>query len=54
MANPIANLHMDLTTYGVSIKATNTLIINNESLASILDFGFLDGGDNDVTAMSSH
>ena len=53
MADPIAYLHMVLTTYGVSVEATRTLIINNESLTLIADFGFLDGGDDDVTAMSS-
>ena len=45
---------MVLTTYGVSVKATRTLIINNESLTSITEFGFLDGGDDDITTMSSH
>ena len=54
MADPIADLHMVLTTYGLSIKATRTLIIKNESLTSIADFGFFDGGDDDVTAISSH
>ena len=53
MADSIADLHMVLTTFGVSSKATCTLIINNESLTLIADFGFLDGGDDDVTAMSS-
>ena len=53
MANPISDLHMVLTTCGVSVGSTRTLIINNESLTSIADFGFLDGGDNDVTVMSS-
>ena len=52
MADPIADLHMVLTTCGVSVKATCTLIINNESLTLIVDFGFLDGGDDDVTKMS--
>ena len=54
MADPIDDLHMVLTTCGVDVDATRTLIINNESLTSIADFGFLDGGDDDVTAMSSH
>ena len=54
MADPIANIHMVLTTCGVSVEATRTLIINNKYLTSIADFGFLDGGDNEVTAMSSH
>ena len=53
MADPIANLHMVLKTCGVSFDATRTLIINNKSLTLIADFGFLDGGDDDVTAMSS-
>ena len=53
MAGPIADLHMVLTTCGVSGDATRTLIINNESLTLIADFGFLDGCDDDVTAMSS-
>ena len=53
MSNPIADLHMVLTTFCVSVKATRTLTINNESLTSITDFGFLDGGNDDVTAMSS-
>ena len=52
MANPIANLHMVLTTCGASVEAMRTLIINNKSLTSIVDFGFLDGGDDDVTTMS--
>ena len=54
MADPISNLHMVLTTCGVSFEAMRALIINNESLTSIADFGFLDGGNDDVTAMSSH
>ena len=53
MADPMADLHMVLTTCGVSFDATCTLIINNESLTSIADFVFLDSGDDDVTAMSS-
>ena len=53
MADPIADLHMVVTTCVVNIDATRTLIINNESLTSIADFGFLDGGDDDVTAISS-
>ena len=32
MADHIADLHMVLTTSGVSVEATRTLIINNESL----------------------
>ena len=52
MANHIANIRMVLTTCGVSVKATRTLIINNESLTSIAKFGFLDGGGDDVNAMS--
>ena len=51
MANHIADLHMVHTTCGVIIDSTRTLIINNEYLTSIVDFGFLDGGDDDVTAM---
>ena len=43
---------MVLTTYVVSVESTHTLIINNESLTLITDFGFLDGGDDGVTAMS--
>ena len=53
MANPIYNLHMVLTTCDVSVEAMRTLIINNESLTSIVDLGFLGGGDDDVTAISS-
>ena len=53
MADPISDLHMVLTTCGVDVDATRTLIINNESLSLIADFGFLDGGDDDVTAMST-
>ena len=53
MADSIAGLHMVLTTCAVSVDATSTLIINNESLTLIVYFGFLDGGDNDFTAMSS-
>ena len=52
MADPIENLHLVLTACGVSVKAMRTLIINNKSLTSIADFGFLDGGDNEVIAMS--
>ena len=54
MADPIADIHMVLTTCGVSVEAKHTLIVNNKSLASIVDFGFLDGGNNEVTAKSSH
>ena len=54
MAHHIADLDMVLTTCGVSVEATCTFIINKKSLTSIADFGFLDGGDNDVTAMLSH
>ena len=54
MTDPIANLHMVLTACSVSVNTISTLIINNQSLTSIVDFGFLDGGDDDVTAMSSH
>ena len=53
MADPIADLHMVVTTCVVNIDATRTFIINNESLTSIEDFGFLDGGDDDVTAILS-
>ena len=53
MSNHIANIHMVLTICGVIVKAARTLIINNKSLTSIADFGFLGGGDDDVTAMSS-
>ena len=52
MADPIADLHMVHATCDVSVDATRTLTINNKSLTSIADFGFLGGGDNDVTAMS--
>ena len=52
MANPIADLCMVLTSCGVSVEATRTLIINNKSITSIADFRFLDGSDDDVTAMS--
>ena len=38
----------------MSVEATRTLIINIKSLTLITDFGFLDGGNDDVTAMSSH
>ena len=54
MVDPVDNLRMVLTTCGVSVEATRTLIINNESLTLIADFGFLDGGDDDNTAMLSH
>ena len=54
MADTIADIHMVLITCGVSVDATHTLIINNESLTLIADFGFLDGGKYYVTAMSSH
>ena len=40
MADPIADLHMVLTTCVVSVEATHTLIINNKSLTSIADFNF--------------
>ena len=53
MADTIAYIHMVLITCGVSAKETRTLIINNKSLTLISDFGFLDGGDDAVTAMSS-
>ena len=53
MADPIVDLHMVLTTCGVSVEATRTLIIKNESLTSDADFGFFDGGNDDITAMSS-
>ena len=53
MADPIPNLHMVITTCGVSVEETRTLTINNRSLSSIADFRFLYGGDDDVTAMSS-
>ena len=33
MADTIVNLHMVLTTCGMNVDATHTLIINNESLA---------------------
>ena len=52
MANPIADIYIVLKTCGVSVEATRTLIINIKSLTLITDFGFLDGGDDDVTAMS--
>ena len=52
MDDPIADLHMVLTTCGVSVHTTRTLIINNESLTLFSDFVFLDGVDDDVTAMS--
>ena len=53
MADPISDLHMVITTFSVGVDATRTLIINNESLTSIAYFGFLDGGNDDVIAMSS-
>ena len=53
MTDPIDNIHMVLKTCVVSVEETRTLIINNESLTPIAYFGFLDGGDDDVTAMSS-
>ena len=40
MVDPVENLRMVLTTCGVSVEATRTLIINNESLTSIADSGF--------------
>ena len=40
MVDPIADLHMFLKNYGVSVEATRTLIINNKSLTSIADLGF--------------
>ena len=52
MADPIADLHMVLTTCGVSVEATRALIINNKSITLIADLWFLDGDDNDVNAMS--
>ena len=52
MADPIADLHMALIICGADVDATRTLIIKNESLTLIVDFGFLDGGDDDVTKMS--
>ena len=54
MADTIVDLHMVLIICGVSVDAKRTLIINNEDLTSIADFGFLDGGDDDVTAMLLH
>ena len=54
MADPIADLDMVVTTCGVNIDATCTLIINNESLILIADSVFLGGGDDGVTVMSSH
>ena len=42
MADPISDLHMVLIICGVSVKATSALIINNEALTSIAEFGFLD------------
>ena len=53
MADPISDLHMVFTSCDVSVDAKSTLSINNEYLTSIADFGFLDGGNDDVTAMSS-
>ena len=53
MSDTIANIHMVITTCGVSVKATRILIINSESLTSIADFGLFNGGDDNVTAMSS-
>ena len=53
MSDPNVDLHMVLTTCGVSVKATRTLIINNKSLTSIAVFGFLDCGNDDVTVMLS-
>ena len=53
MADPIADIHMVITTCGVDVDATRTLIINNGYLTSIADFGFLDGGNDDITKMSS-
>ena len=37
----------------MSFDATCTLIINNESLTLIANFGFLDGVNDDVTTMLS-
>ena len=54
MANPIDDIQMVLTTCGLSVEAMRTLIINNEYLTSIANFGSLDVGDDDVTAMSLH
>ena len=53
MADPISDLHMVLIICGVSVKATRALIINNKSLTSIAEFGFLDVCDDGVTKMSS-
>ena len=53
MADPISDIHIFLTTCGASVEATHTLIINNESLISIEDLGFLDGGNDDLAAMLS-
>ena len=53
MADHISDLHLVLKTCGVSVEATRTLIINNKSLTLIADFGFLGGGDDDVTARPS-
>ena len=53
MADPITDINIVFTTCRVIVKAIHTLIINNNSLTLIADFGFLDGGDDDVTAMSS-
>ena len=44
---------MVLKTCGVSVKARGTLIIDNKSLTSIADLGFLDNANDDVIAMSS-
>ena len=53
MAGTIGDTHMVLTTCGVIVEATRTMIINNELLTSIVDFGFLDCGVDDVTVMLS-
>ena len=52
MDDPIADLHKVLTICGVSVKATRTLIINNNSLTTIADLGFFDSGDDDVTTIT--
>ena len=40
MADPVADIQMVLTTCGMSVDATRTLIINNKSLILIADFDF--------------
>ena len=44
---------MFLTVCGVSVEATRTLIVIKKYLTSIANFGFLDGGNNDITTMLS-